>query len=401
MLPKKPKTNKPAKQTSNKSDKDATPASSIGILDLDKDIFTAMESVVPEKEMTEIKFNLAKTNRHFNAMFKENLNEKAYLALLQAVIDEKPEEIKKILGSYPNLLFIKAPKETKVESKYTWATFDLKGESPLSIAIKRKQLNIVKVLLGCYDKQKRTDDLRVTDKVFLDECYNAFTPYNTEKNNVTGEDSIVVPDSYRIEAESLIQVFISETLPNGAPNIHDKQPIKLSDSTELALSALFDRLVPKKPVKLNEYPDAELFLLALYFAYHKNFSSFKNMDQRAAFCVRVIGLTQSTLCPETADMFAHGFYDTIRKKPSSKTPPFKNIYRPTRDIQTHLGGNYFISDNGSWCAAESIGNGIGTPGMIIDDYPKFMLSKNKNFVEYIHDRQHPPTLMEKVRRAFK
>jgi hypothetical protein len=93
------------------------------------------------------------------------------------------------------------------------------------------------------------------------------------------EGVIGIPREYKICAKSLIDVFREETFPHGtAVNS------RFSENTESALSSLINILIPKNAVHLDEHIDPELFLLALYKAYTKNFALFRKWNQRDAFC---------------------------------------------------------------------------------------------------------------------
>src|SRR3990167_5591964 len=104
------------------------------------------------------------------------------------------------------------------------------------------------------------------------------------------KDKIVIPEKYANIAKSLIDVFKEETFPNAT----------LSEKTESALSSLFNMLLPEQAVKLDDYLDIELLLLAVYQAYRDNFGAFQDWQQRNAFCIRTMGLIHSVLGPETA-----------------------------------------------------------------------------------------------------
>jgi hypothetical protein len=76
--------------------------------------------------------------------------------------------------------------------------------------------------------------------------------------------------------------------------------IALSEPTESALLSLLNLLVPKQAVKLDGCIDVELLFLALYKAYTSNSAIFNNnWAKQDALCIRVIGLIESVLIPET------------------------------------------------------------------------------------------------------
>jgi hypothetical protein len=173
---------------------------------------------------------------------------------------------------------------------------------------------------------------------------------------------------------------------NGNPDI-----LHLSDKSEFAIKRLFDQLLcPKKAVKLDNHIDVELLLLAVYKAYEDNFNRFQNWQQQDAFCMRVIGLIQSVLTPETAKMFCEGIFDVAKSigptraitevRISDLAKQYKvrgreSFYHSSRDSQRGLGfeflcGSLGISNSGRWGGRNSV-----VP------LGKTMSSKNSKFLE--------------------
>jgi hypothetical protein len=160
-------------------------------------------------------------------------------------------------------------------------------------------------------------------------------------------------------AQYLINVFREENFPNG----------NLSENAESALSFLFNLLLPKKAVKLDEdyLLDPELLLLAVYRAYRDNFVSFNgNWDQLDAFCIRVIGLIQSVLAPETGKILCEGLdyvvaaeEKGIKKEISRRAKEHKlrggeSFYRSARDSHDGVGASYLAYFLFGGCLAGSV-----------------------------------------------
>jgi len=250
-----------------------------------------------------------------------------------------------------------------IESKLTWQKFY--AEKPAIMAAKRKQIKMLELI----------DELEQTElvKQAKAEALLAWSPYETQQN-AQGEDEIVIPRLYADYAKSLIDVFREEAFPNGTKG-------KFSEKTENALKLLFDILLPKKAVKLDDYIDPELFLLALYTAYRDHFDFFQNWDQRDAFCVRMIGLAQSVLSPETAKIFCEGLYSVVEEKRaiSARAGALKLLddelfYRLSRDSRSGLGFEYLCSPAGA-----RLGRAQAQRWPV---FRKTMSSKNNNFLEH-------------------
>lgn len=257
---------------------------------------------------------------------------------LQAVIDDNRKKVVELLDKNPELLLVKAQKGIEIQSQYTWVTFDVENEDALSITAKRKQIKMIELLLPYYEKLEQTEEV-IKAKA---EALSAWKTYTIQKN-AEDENEIVIPHEYTNYAKSLIDVFKEETFPNGVEG-------KFSEKTEDALKLLFAILLPKQATKLDDYIDPELLLLALYQAYRDQFDTFQNWKQRDAFCVRMIGLAQSVLTPETAKIFCEGLYYVVEenRKISERAESLKlldgeSFYRVSRESLSGLGGEYLCA----------------------------------------------------------
>ncbi len=264
-----------------------------------------------------------------------------FAIFLQAVMDNDLRTVKKCLAAEPELILGRPDKNLVIESKLTWQKFY--AENALMMAVKRRQIKIVELLLSYYDKLPQTEDV-IKSRT---EALSAFVFYEIQKN-VKGEDEIVIPQEYTAYAQSLIDAFKEETFPNGVNDDGVPLNVALCEKTELTLSFLLNLLVPKKAVKLNEHIDVELLLLAIYKAYRNDFQTFNyNWNQHAALCIRLIGLTQSVSIPETAEIFCEGINDIVtafekEKVISAPAVAFKlksseAFYRSSREAHLGLG----------------------------------------------------------------
>lgn len=278
---------------------------------------------------------------------------------LQAVVDNDRDKVARFLSYHPELLLIEpTPYVTDdfiIQSKLTWQIFH--AEDALTMAVKRKQLKMIKLLLSYYDKLDQTEEVLASKHKSL----SAWQPYPIKKY-WRKNDEIDIPRDYIILAQSLIEIFKSETFPHSVPRWeHDKRYVELSEKTESALASLLDFLVPKVAVTLDQRVDEELFLLALYKEFDKQIdvsSQDQDVQRFDTFCTRVIGLTQSAIAPETAEFFCRGlFYEMVKingvgvaisdhateYKLKTDSIPF---YRASRDLRSGMGFDYSCEPNG-------------------------------------------------------
>jgi len=285
---------------------------------------------------------------------------------LQAVIDDDTETVKKCLDAEPDLISGQPDKNLVIESKLTWQKFY--AEAALTMAVKRKQIKMIELLLPYYDKLEQTEDVLKSRA----EALSAWVFYETKKN-AQNEDEIVIPEEYAVYAQSLIDVFKEENFPHGIPGKKAGVPmnVALSEKTDSALESFLNILLPKKAVKLDDYIDPELFLLALYNAFRDNIDVyvFQNREQNNAFCVRIIGLAQNILPPEIAKIFCEGLYDVVEENrkisgraDSLKLLDGKAFYRGGRDIRSGLGFEYFCDARWLACVSDVGGAGRGPYG---------------------------------------
>jgi hypothetical protein len=293
------------------------------------------------------------------------IGEKVWLSFVQAVIDDNRGLVKSYLDKHPELLMMNplsydTQTPSIVESKKTWQKFYT--EPAAVMAAKRHQLKMLELLVPYYDKLEQTEDVINAKAAAL----SAWKCYETQEIE-QGEEEIIIPKDYADFAQSLIDVFKEEDFPNGIPGAQGVVPyvngivpynVILSEKTESTLSMLLETLVPQEAIKLDENIDAELLLLAIYKAYVKNFPAFKdnngnyNWDKLDALCIRVMGLTQSGLIPETGEIFCEGLDGVVtaiengREKEISaeaKAHKMKSghaLYRASRDSRDGAGFHF-------------------------------------------------------------
>lgn len=273
--------------------------------------------------------------------------------LFQAIIDDHREIVKMILDNNPGFLLRKRENDLIIQSQYTWQIFKFRAnESPLAIAAKRKQIEIIKLLLPYYEKLAQNVELKEA----------------TSQAKIAGlnewPSKMIIPTEYANYINQLINVFSKEIIAPGTTNF-----TQLSAETEGAMSLFLSRLIPNTALTLDNHIDVELLLLAAYKLYNKRHHDFRNWEQRDAFCIRVIGLIQSVLLPETAKVLSVEFPNLRDGKP---------FYREDRESLSGLGGVYIAVRALSVGASRSI---YGHSSL--NDFSKLMSNKKTQFASLI------------------
>ncbi len=229
--------------------------------------------------------------------------------LAQAIVDDDRDTVKAMLDKKPELLLFQP--EVIVTSEYTGQRFGVDGNF-LGLACRRKQIEMVKIITPYFDKLQENDEHKEESAAIRNAGMAQWLKYQT---NASGE--IQVPAEYQAIIDDLIKVFKSETIADGATDFRT-----LSANSETAMEALYNRLVPdykeedisKRDVfNKQNHLDIELLLYAAYKAYDTHFDSFKTWERRDAYCIRVIGILQNFLSPETAKIFCEGLYYVVEE----------------------------------------------------------------------------------------
>lgn len=263
--------------------------------------------------------------------------------LLRAVVNDDRNTVEVMLNLNPELLLLSPHQNCVIESQYTWQKFC--AEDALTMAVKLKQIKMIELLLSFHEDLEQTDEAVQAKNTAL----SAWKPYEIVN------DEIIIPAEYDMLAESLIQIFREETFPKGVPDRNNiPWNIELSEPTEQAIVTLLNLLVPKKAVSLQQHIDVELLLLAVYRAYVKHFDSFNgNWEKLDAFSIRIIGLIQSALIPETGKIFCEGLDDIVtalnagkERKISDRAANLKllggeDFYRISRGARIGSGFEFF------------------------------------------------------------
>jgi hypothetical protein len=350
---------------------------------LNGDVVCKIADTLPDEDAGHLA-EACKTFHRQTAPARQAKFKKPMQKFLHAVINDDRTAVKNLLDRYPKLVLAIPPSDLAIESQFTWQKFY--AEDALTMAVKLKQIKMTQLLLSYYDKLPQTKDVIITKEQALSAC----KLYEMQRNE-NGEDEIVIPEDYARLAKSLVDVFREEKFPNGVPGLNKiPRNIELSAPTELALTHLIDRLVPKAVVKLDQHIDVELLQLAIYKAYVKNSIFFNyHLNRLDALCIRVMGLIKTALIPETGEIECEGLYEfvtamergeEIEISPLAAAHKFKGgeeFYRSSRDSREGQGFEFV-------CNFVGMATGRATAASLLAEgcFSKTMSNKNDKFSDY-------------------
>ncbi len=331
------------------------------------------------------------------------LDELALNYLAQAIIDDEREIVKAMLDKKPELLlrrdFVIATSE-HTGQRFSSANF-------LGLACQRKQIEMVKIITPYFDKlladldaeENQTEIANIEDikKTGLAQWL---------KYPVNAQGEIEIPADYPAIIDDLITVFTSENIANGTTDYRT-----LNANIETAMETLYNRLVPDyKETEISErrvftkqnHLDIELLLYAAYKAYDTHFNSFQSWEQRSAYCIRVIGILQNFLPPETAKIFCEGLYDVVENNHDiSKQAGGLKLIEGTSfyggsDFALRAGlGFEFVGALRAWYGLwRPCVTGYASLGWMRTarfDFGSILSNKNNNFSETTHPKNQRPT----------
>lgn len=320
-----------------------------GIAELPGDIFKGamLNAGIPDTQINSVMGTLSNTCGHFHRLFQADLKTRADRTLRmiwQAVIDDHRQDVINLAHAHPRLflqaLMQDAAQGFVIQSKYTHQQFDLAGENILSVAVKRKQIEMVKVIHSCFSNFEQT-------RLLKERIAGALSQWSLYDTNATCENYMVLdlPHFYTDYAQTLFDVFKTEKFPNGVKG-------SLSQPTEDALLLLSHILLPKNPLKLDDYIDPELLLLALIWTFPKRGTVDHDYEQLHAFYIRTFGLVQTALAPESAKIICEGIANYAIKRiisersNSLKMQDDRLFYRLVKESRSGLGFDYLCTGKG-------------------------------------------------------
>ena len=290
----------------------------------------------PKHEWTEEQGNYAE------CLFLEL--EGTYLA--QAIIDDERVLVKAMLEKKPELLLF--TNYVFPTSEYTGQRFSTNNH--LGLACRRKQIEMVKIITPYFEKLTKDDEQIELAQAIRNAGFGEWKKYETDAR---GE--ILIPAEYQKIINDLMQVFKSENIANGTTDYRT-----LSPRIETAMESLYNRLLPgykeeeARRLIFNNL-DVELLLFAAYKAYDTQFDSFQTWEQRNAYCIRVIGIVQSFLSPETAKIFCEGLYYVVEEN--------RDISARAATLKFADGKTSFYSSGPGFLATRS---GLGFDHFVVD-----------------------------------
>lgn len=331
--------------------------------------------------------SLARTCQQLWKPLQPLLNTKKFQIFLQAVIDDDLPMVAKMLKTMPDLAKALPPKGMTIQSKYTWQQFV--AEDALSMAVKRKQYDMITLLANHHDKSKQT----LSKWQFYKELSNANVRYVSEKNpsnkkkssicryemksDMPVQEGFIIPAKYVAIIQKLIDVFKIEPFTGN----------KLSQKTQDALSQFRAILLPAHAVKLDDYFDIELLLYAACSMHDDQFNKFQNPKQRNSFSILAIGFIQSLVTPNMAKELCEGvcnMYEGIPEKydPSEplKLACGKLFYRSSQSSCSGMGFDFMCDAFGSSATSKHAPPPAGPPEL--EQLVKSMLSKGNKFLEF-------------------
>ncbi len=269
-----------------------------------------MPPVYTETDITEI------LKTPFEMKYAMTLLESLELTCLaQAIVDDDRATVKAMLDQKPQLLLFKP--DVIVTSEYTGQQFSIDGNF-LGLACLRKQIEMVKIITPYFDKLQADDEQNEEIAAMKNAGMAQWKEYQT---NAQGE--IQVPADYQAIIDDLIKVFKSETIRYGIDNR------TLSADIETAMETLYSRLIPdfkednkskRQVFNKQNHLDIELLLYAAYKAFETHFESFDTWGRRRSYSIRVIGILQNFLQPETAKIFCEGLFDVVERNRAVSAP---------------------------------------------------------------------------------
>lgn len=230
--------------------------------------------------------------------------------LLQAVVDDEREQVKKILDVNPLLLQKTPEKDTVIESKCTWQRFH--AEKAFEMACKRGQFKMIKLMLPYFKKLKNGSGEALRQWKIKE--------VNNERNEM-----------YKQKVRSMAETISRETFPNGAEG--SRLIDKVSEETKKALVEFRNELLPKDPITLDNYPDVEQLLFDSYEIYRDVFESKpQNENKKSLFSISVIGFIQSILIPELGKAFCFGLESVVNNH-QEIPEPYELLERFKQEVQ--------------------------------------------------------------------
>lgn len=304
--------------------------------------------------------------------FQQDLDKHAFTKLLQAVMDDERETVKKILDTKPSFLLEEPVIKEGVESRKTWQRFH--AEKLLKIAIKRRQLGMVELLLPYFEELEKRGVIKDGKKEALEQWDQAYAEVSKQEENLN--------DFF----QPLITVILKETFPHGLKG-------ELNEETKETLAAFRKKVLPDEAIWLDDYFDVEQLLIAAYTAYDNNFNVLQTWERRCLFCICVIGFIQSLITPELAKMFCESLNDVVEnnqpigdRAAALKLVNNTSFYRVSGDSPSGLGRSFMVWLGGGAGRPRTGGGGLGAVRIVgLDDLKNYVEKKQTSLASLRED----------------
>jgi hypothetical protein len=237
------------------------------------------------------KFPLSRVGANFHAFFQPDLDK---TALLQAVVHDKKQRVKKILDAKPELLLAE-PSNLVIENKYTGQKFC--DAEALKWALMRGQIEMVRLILPYFEKLEKRDVIEDGKKEAQRQWDEVSDAISKQEKNL---DHIIQP---------LVTVLSKETLSNGSKD--DKLIDRISEETITTFSEFVKKILPDEAFTLDNYVDTEKLLVAAHNVFGMQCHTFQDQNQREIFQILVINFLQSVQNPELVKALWKNLYNEL------------------------------------------------------------------------------------------
>jgi hypothetical protein len=261
-----------------------------GIFDkIPEEVSNKMAEFLDTKSLS--KLHLRIYSKGVRGLFAKPCAIRLFEKLLQDIVDGNLKDVDKILTSMPHLLHPQEKYLTDFMKNLvitsTLNSLKIKAEVPLKLALKLNQLKTMEVILPHF--KKLPDGQTICSKQW-------------ESCEIGKIEKLKIKTIYEQEFIKLIHVIKNETFTHGSED--DELINRISSHTKKTLEGFKNKLLPNKPIELDDHYDFELFLSISHDLYDQNFDELNN-DRRDLLCL-FISILQKCQSWEIAQQFCHG-----------------------------------------------------------------------------------------------
>ncbi len=259
--------------------------------------------------------------------------------LAQAIVDDDRDTVKSMLDLKPELLLFQP--DVIVTSQYTGQQFSVDGNF-LGLACRRRQIEMVKIIKSAFERLQQNEAEIIEINKMRDEGLSEWVEYATDNNG-----QIKVPRSYQCFINHIILVCNPVNFPvdrNGNQILNSR--------VEEVMEIAYENVIQDFVLTKKNHWDVEMLLYAAYKTYEATPCPLETIELRQLFCIRMIGLLQSILSPETAKIFCFGLNNSIKttqinsKANQLITSDNHRFYDAHNSARSSCGFKYFIGTCG-------------------------------------------------------